>query len=138
MHIFTIRVSYTFSEVKFMYKTTDFLALPVLSLADCSVVGEIKTILFDLCAKAASFFQISVGGQTMLLAYDKVLSKNDAVVIDSMLSLVDACDVDMTALVALDGKRIYSQAGEHKGDIVCIELFANGKTNKILIFQKLH
>lgn len=115
-----------------MNKTTDFLALPVLSLADARIIGKVQSVLFDEGAKQAIYLAISADGIASLLPYDKVMSKSDAAVIDSTLSLVDACDVDMSALNTVDGKDIYTQTGEFKGKALEVELFASGKTSKIV------
>ena len=115
-----------------MNKTTDFLALPVLSLADACIVGKVQSVLFDEGAKQAIYLVISLENKTTLLPFDKVLDKTDAIVIDSTLSLIDACDVDMTSLATVDGKDIYAQTGEFKGKALEVELFASGKTSKII------
>lgn len=132
MHIFTHRVSYSFFEVKTMYKTSDFLHRQVLSLADARLIGRIDDVLFDNAAKAAIYLAVNADGKLYLIEFDKILSHLDVLVVDSALSLIDACDVDMTALVSLDGKEIFSQNGESKGEVLCVELFANGKTSKIV------
>ncbi|MBR4801088.1 MAG: PRC-barrel domain-containing protein [Clostridia bacterium] len=114
-----------------MNKTTDFLTLPVLSIADARIIGRVESVLFDETGKTAIYLTLSPDDKLMLLPYGKILNKTDAIVIDSTLSLVDACDVDMTTLIALDGKEIYSQTGENKGRVEYVELFSGGKTSKI-------
>ena len=114
-----------------MQKTTDFLALPILSIEDCAILGEVEAVLFDRSAKQALYLSFLWQDKLALLPFDKILCKADAIVIDSDLSLVDACDVDMTTLISLDSKAIFSASGENKGKIEFVELFASGKTSKI-------
>ena len=114
-----------------MNKTTDFLNVPVLSLQDACIVGKVNGVLFDEGAKQAIYLEIS-SGKTLLLPFDKIVGIKDAIVVDDRLSLLDACDVDMTALLTLDGKDVYSATGEFKGKALEVELFASGKTSKII------
>ena len=114
-----------------MQKTTDFLTLPILSIDDCAVLGEVEAVLFERSAKQALYLSFLWQDKLALLPFDKILCKADAIVIDSALSLVDACDVDATSLLSLDGKAIFSASGENKGKIEFVELFASGKTSKI-------
>ena len=116
-----------------MQKTTDFLSREILSIDDCAILGEVKEVYFDEGAKQALYLSLFVSDKLMLLPFEKILSKADAIVVDSSLSLVDACDVDLTALKTLDGKTIFSASGENKGKIDCIELSATGKTGKIIV-----
>lgn len=104
----------------------------MLCLQDARIVGEVKSVLFDKDAKQAIYLGISCGSKTMLLPFDKILCRQDAIVVDSSLSLVDVCDVDVTSLATVDGKDVYSATGEFKGKALEVELFANGKTSKIL------
>ena len=115
-----------------MQKTTDFSAREILSIEDCAVLGAVKNVYFDERAKQVLYLSLFKDEKLMLLPFDKIVSKADAIVIDSSVSLVDACDVDITALKTLDGKTIFSASGENKGKIDCVELSANGKTNKIV------
>lgn len=114
-----------------MQKTTDFLALPILSIEACAILGEVEAVLFDRSAKQALYLSFLWQDKLALLPFDKILCKADVIVIDSALSLVDACDVDMTTLISLDSKAIFSASGENKGKIEFVELFASGKTSKI-------
>ena len=114
-----------------MQKTTDFLALPILSIDDAAILGEVKTVYFDRLAKQALYLSLLLNDKLTLLPFDKIIAKADAIVIDSTLSLIDACDTDMTSLTTLDGKVIFSASGENKGKIDYAELFASGKTTKI-------
>ena len=115
-----------------MNKTSDYLNMPVLSLQDARIVGDVHSVLFDENAKGAIYLSVLCDSKLMLLEFGKILCRADAIVIDSTLSLIDACDVDMTAFAALDGKHIFAQNGEDKGKISHVELFANCKTAKIV------
>lgn len=115
-----------------MNKTSDFLHLQVLNLSDSRIEGTSNGVLFDAKGKTAIYLTLSKDGRLLLLPFDKIICKSDAIVIDSALSLVDACDVDMTTLVSLDDKDVYAQNGEYKGRVVCVELFSSGSTSKIV------
>ena len=115
-----------------MYNTQGFIGRRVLCLENSSIIGEVKSVLFCADGKQAFYLALSRDSGATLLPFDKIESAKDAIVINSEAMLSYDYDVDMTALCTLDGKEIYSQTGEQKGTVENVELFANGKTSKIL------
>ena len=114
-----------------MYNTQGFIGRKVLCLENSSIVGEVKAVLFGADGKQVFYLALSRDGGATLLPFDKIESAKDAIVIGTEAVLAYDYDVDMTSLRFLDGKEIYSQTGEKKGVVDGVELFANGKTNKI-------
>lgn len=114
-----------------MYNTQGFIGRKVLCLENSSIVGEVKAVLFGTDGKQVFYLALSRDGGATLLPFDKIESAKDAIVIGTEAVLAYDYDVDMTSLRFLDGKEIYSQTGEKKGVVDGVELFANGKTNKI-------
>ena len=115
-----------------MYNTQNFIGRKVLCLENSSIIGEVKSVLFCADGKQAIYLALSRESGATLLPFDKVESAKDAIVINTEAVLCYDYDVDMTALCSLDGKEIYTQAGEQKGVVENVELFANGKTSKLL------
>ncbi len=115
-----------------MYNTQGYIGRKVLCLENSSIIGEIKSVLFCADGKQAIYLALSRDSGATLLPFDKIECAKDAIVINSEAVLSYDYDVDMTSLCTIDGKEIYSQTGEQKGVVENVELFANGKTNKIL------
>ena len=115
-----------------MYKTSDFLARKVLCLENATIIGNVQDVLFSLDGKQAFYLSISRDSSAKLLPFDKIVNVHDTIVIDCEAILVCDYDIDSTSLISLDGKEIFSQSGERKGNVDYVEIFASGKTNKIV------
>ena len=96
--------------------------LSVLSKNDFCIIGKITDCILDLSLKKIAYFLCIKDESVLLIPPSTISSVGDVVVVDDLIEIRMAEDVDFTAFKTVVGKEVYTNSGVKKGvvlDVVC-------------------
>lgn len=105
----------------------------VISLADATIVGEVKNVYFDESGRSARYLGIASDDRILVYPFDEVRHFGDAIVISDGTSLRHIEDIDASCLKGdMPGKQVFSPVGIFIGKIDDAHMFNNGRVARYL------
>lgn len=118
-----------------MYKVKDIISMPVLSLYEGELIGQISKIYFDKKLRKIAYFVVSCEGDLSYILYPKnvyKLGKNAITIKNISCLILNIDDIDDTVLMPLNSKT-YTIQGEYIGKIEEITVDDKFIINNILL-----